>query len=187
MDEKAHLKFVFDLDGTIAYYGRSVSLEVAAAINALGPVTIISGGQASHIRNATSHIKRKTIISMADFPGNHRIDCAAMLNVTKDRFGKTTAHQQARRNLCLQLRKIHGRNVYVGGRSTIDIMLAMNKAHALKALYPHQPVIYFYDCEHYLNNDIHNDTPILDIAQVAVKTSPVTIIQDIKKWQKKFT
>jgi hypothetical protein len=182
MVEETDLRFVFDLDGTIATYGREVPIATAKVINQLPPVVIISGGTKKHLEWACSRLKHKVLIGMADYPGNYRIDCSAIVNVPKDRFGKTPIYQKMRRNLCMQLRAIHGNRVYVGGRSTIDLMVAINKAEALAQEGVHGKMVYFYDCEHLMNAGIHNDKPVVDIAYKAIKTSPYTIVKDVERW-----
>lgn len=173
--------FAFDLDGTIANYGRSVSKRVANLLNQLPNVYIITGGSRESAAQATKLIKSKVVIGMRDFEDGYHMDLSKIFMTTKQRFVNSSTYQQMRKNLCLELRK-HGANCYVGGRSTIDFMPKVNKGDIIKNLQKNgSKVVYFYDCQWAINKDINNDVPAVKEAWKSVKTDHRTICKDLKE------
>lgn len=172
--------YVFDLDGTLAPFGKPVSREVANAVNKLGHVHIISGNSMKRMKAATKLIKNKTLVSIGDLKENFKLDLASAFNVSKDSFGNDENMQIFRKNICLQLRKFDKR-IYIGGRSTIDFM-AINKS--MIANIEWKKVTYFYDNKWAMNSRIHNDVPVIAKAKRAIRTDYTCIIKDIENAQK---
>lgn len=171
--------YVFDLDGTLAPFGKSVGTKVADVLNTLGHVLIISGNSKKRMKAATKLVRNKTLISVGDFPSNFKLDLAGCFGVSKDVFGKSKKYQRIRNNLCLQLRKLDER-IYIGGRSTIDFM-AEDKSMITNIDW--NKVVYFYDNEWSMNNKIHNDVPVIRKAKKSIRTNHIRIIRDIKNVQ----
>lgn len=187
MAKKENIIWAFDLDGTIADYGKSVNKRMANLLNQLPNVYIITGGHSEHARNSTKLIKNKIVIGMRDFDDNYHLDLSKIFMVSKRKFLHSSFYQQARKNLCLELRK-HGLNCYVGGRSVIDVMPAVNKGDIISGLQESgSKVIYFYDCQWAINIQINNDFPAIQKAWKSIKTNHRTIHKDLRECLKKHT
>lgn len=182
MAKQNNIIWAFDLDGTIAPYGGAVTAENAKKINELGHVHIITGGEDGHARKMTAAINEKTIHAIRAWSGNKAIDCAAIMDVTKEHFKRSSSLQKMRSNLCRLLRQILHDDIYIGGRSTIDIMPCRNKGQIIRKLQANgSKVIYFYDCMWPMNDDINNDVPAVKEAWKSVKTNHHLLNADINK------
>lgn len=174
--------WAFDLDGTIADYGRAVTESVAKHLNELGPIHIITGSDYATAEKATKLLTDKTIHAVREWRGNKAIDCSKLLDTSKKHFLKSSSCQSLRKNLCLALREVLHEHVYIGGRATIDIMSVRNKGQVIQRLQCEgKKVIYFYDCRWAMNEDINNDVPAIKEAWKSVRTDYKKIIGDIKE------
>lgn len=177
---KEDVIFAFDLDGTIANYGCPVEWGTAQHLNELGEIHIISGGTQHDVENATMELNKKVIHALRSWRGNCHIDMAAMLEITKKGFLKTAKYQKIRKELCLKLRECFHPDIYIGGRSTIDIMPIRNKGDIIKKLQGNgKKVIYFYDCKWSMNDEINNDVPAIKEAWKSIRTDYNTIVKDL--------
>lgn len=182
MDKQTDIIFAFDLDGTIARYGEAVEYDVAEELNKLGHIHIITGSPVDIAKKATLDITDKTIHGMRSFVGNKSIDVSKLMNVTKDHFLRSTPCQDLRKRMCLCLRELFHSEIYVGGRSTIDIMPVKNKGHIIKKLQQDgKKVVYFYDNVWGMNAEIHNDTPAIEVAWKSIKTCYQTFKKDLRE------
>lgn len=180
--------WAFDLDGTIADYGQPVSAKVASHLNHLSHVHIITGSDQETAEKATRLLSCKTIHAIRSHTGNKSIDCAAIMGTDKKHFVRTAGCQVMRRNLCLALRSILHEHVYIGGRSTIDIMPVKNKGQVIRKLQENgDRVVYFYDCRWSMNEDVNNDVPAIREAWKSVRTDYKHIIRDLKECQKSLS
>lgn len=182
MAQQDNIIWAFDLDGTITDYGEAVPENIAKRLNDLGHIHIISGGCDDIVRNATKRIHEKTIHGLRSWRGNHSLDLSKIIGVTKKSFQQTAKHQLFRKELCLALRNSFHQEIYIGGRSTIDIMPMRNKGHVVKRLQGSgKQVIYFYDCKWSMNDTINNDVPAVKEAWKSVRTSVSTFITDLNE------
>lgn len=183
-----NITFAFDLDGTIANYGQEVTPKVAKSLNKLGHIHIISGAPLMSMRSATSQLTDKSLHSIRECPGNKSIDLSLIMNVKKNHFHKSQTYQSIRKKLCLELRRSFHTEIFVGGRSTLDIMPIKNKAHVIRHLQSNgKKVIYFYDCKWAMNDEIHNDIPAVKEAWKSIRTTYDTITTDLATCLKTIT
>lgn len=182
MVEETNIIFAFDLDGTICHYGDDVKRNVARTLNKLGHIHIVTGAPYKTAEEQTSLLLDKTIHSMREFRGNKSIDLAEIFETTKKGFAGCVRNQAVRKRLCLELRRVFHQEIYIGGRSTIDVMPVKNKGHIIKKLQMHgKKVIYFYDCKWSFNDVINNDVPAMNEAWKSIRTSHKTVITDVRK------
>lgn len=174
------MKFVFDLDGTIAPYKKDIPKEIAEFLNTLGRIYVITGGKTAYAKKACKALKNATIIGMAD--SHDSIDLAKILKIDKEKFNNNLKYQKIRINLVDQINqslKNTNLRAYTGGRSTIDIMNIHNtKAHAVDG-----DITYFYDCKWEMNISKSNDYPMILKATRTIKTNWKRVIKDIKACQ----
>lgn len=173
------MKFVFDLDGTIAPYKEPVPEDIATFLNTLGHIYVVTGGKTDYAKSACFRLTNATIIGMADTCDS--IDLCPLFGITKEEFFHSEDYQHRRLRLVEQLNKSlqkHGFQAFVGGRSTIDIMKATNtKAHAVDG----DDIYYFCDCHWAFNLEHSNDWPMIEKAKVATITHYTKIIEEVKK------
>lgn len=188
MDKQENIIFAFDLDGTIADYGMPVANNVATHLNQLGSIHIVTGGDYKTADKNTKNLTNKTIHAIREWRGNKSIDCSQLLDTSKKHFLRSSTCQSLRRNLCLALREVLHERIYIGGRSTIDIMPMRHKGQVIQRLQANgSKVIYFYDCRWAMNEEINNDIPAIKEAWKSVRTSHDKVIGDLRECLKTLT
>lgn len=182
MARKDDIVFAFDLDGTIADYGKPVTSKVADFLNTLGKIYVISGGGKETIEKNTKLLINCERIGLRDMPGNTSLDCSILFGknrpIDKGYFNNSHLLQIRRRSLVALMRQYLPDQVFIGGRSTIDIMNT-NKGDVVKKI--RGRVVYFYDCKWGENESLNNDIPAIKHSYKAIKTSHKTVIKDVEK------
>lgn len=188
MDQSENIIWAFDLDGTIADYGEPVEHRVAECLNKLGHIHIISGGTQDVVERATKLIESKSIHAVRGWRGNSAIDVAKIVGRSKRAFLKSEYCQKVRLQICLALRHSFHSEIYIGGRSTIDVMPMRNKGHVIKKLQGNGgKVVYFYDCKWMMNEEFNNDAPAVKEAWKSIRTDPKNVVRDVRECLKIIT
>lgn len=175
--------YVFDLDGTIAPYKKDVPQHIADYINEnLGKVIIVTGGTSEYAKKATSRIKDKHVIGLADHCAS--IDLAKAFRIPKWLFNNVEYFQRVRLSIAQQLSESlmgNGMMALCGGRSTIDMESRLNnKGSRVGELCKSKEIIFFYDCKWDFIEPYSNDYPLIKIAKKSIRTNWKRIIDDIE-------
>jgi hypothetical protein len=189
MVAEADIIWAFDLDGTIADYGKPVNERTAKFLNQhFGYIHIVTGGDFETANKNTALLKRKTIHALRDSLGNKSIDAAKIMGCSKAHFIRSSRCQNLRKNICLALREAFYPEIYIGGRATIDLMPMRNKGHVIRDLQNGgKKVVYFYDCRWMLNEEVNNDVSAIKEAWQSVRTDHINIAKDVRAWLKKLS
>lgn len=172
---------VFDLDGTIAPYKRSVSKKMAEFLNKLArsyEVRVVTGGKSSYAKRACRRLENIYVVGTAD--RHSSIDMAKALGVSKSTFHDSKKLQKSRLSIIKQLNySLYKLNLVAmaGGRSTIDI----THKNSTKANMVHGDIIYFYDCKWEFNLKHSNDWPLIKKSTKAIRTDWKRIRKDVIK------
>lgn len=169
----------FDLDGTIAPSKKPVPQSIADFLNTLGHIYIITGGTSSYAESATTLLKDKTVIGMAD--ERPSIDLSKAFRIPKWIFNALPYFQKVRASIVKQFNAgSSGERMYIGGRSTIDIMSRTKYDALMEHVGKEEKIYYFFDCKWDFNLPHSNDYPMVEGADSSIRTNYKRIKADVE-------